>query len=185
MCVRVCVCAHTGARVTRAVCETNTVIMRWAQGPMPAPAPSHTVVFSPCHPVILHFFREQRNRSIPSGGSGPDPDHSGRENSLRSPGPQGARAVSPWGPGRVSLASPQAWSPGQPRTQAREPSLLCPLPGPTFASSKAKERRGGCSRSPWPHSALTALPCQGWSWERPSKTFSSWRPALGQRLLPW
>lgn len=65
------------------------------------------------------------------------------------------------------------------------PPLCCvQCSGPSFTSSKAKERRGRCSCSPQRLSALTVLPLPAWSQEMLSKTFSPRLLALAQLLFP-
>lgn len=104
-------------------------------------------------------------------------DHRGSENSPRGPGLRGAQShllLEHWG----SRLSTQAPSPGSLRAEGGKPLCCVPCPGPSFVSSKAKERRGRCSCSPSPHSALTVLP----AWDGAGRCFP--RP-FPRGCQPW
>lgn len=133
--------------------------MPTAQCPRLPQPPCGPLSLPPCHLAPPRESSEEyslgpKQRPLPAtprGGKG-------------SPLLQGTPKLSPAGPHR-SLAkrvnpSAHAPSPGQPG--GRGWGELCCIQGrgPPFAISKAKERRGRCSCSPQPHSALTVLPAQ-------------------------
>ena len=125
------------ARVTRGVCEADTVIPDARARPLRSPPPA--TLWSRTPGVSSEAWERQSRAEASAHAAGSEPP--------KEPGLQRAPKLSPAGAsGGPCPEGVSPWacapSPEQPGTKAGAP-FLGPCPGPSFTSSKAKER-GGC-----------------------------------------